>query len=49
MKNDIIVEKMLRYSRIVHDYEGVNFKLVWEIIRNDLPKLQEMLGDCKKI
>ncbi len=36
-------------NRIVHDYEGVNFKLVWEIIRNDLPKLQEMLGDCKKI
>lgn len=24
-------------NRIVHDYEGVNFKLVWEIIREDLP------------
>lgn len=30
-------------NRIVHDYEGVNFMLVWEIICNDLPKLQEML------
>lgn len=30
-------------NRIVHDYEGVNFVLVWEIIRNDLPELQEML------
>jgi len=30
-------------NRIVHDYEGVNFVLVWEIICNDLPELREML------
>jgi uncharacterized protein with HEPN domain len=30
-------------NRIVHDYEGVNLKLVWEIIETDLPELMEML------
>ena len=30
-------------NRIVHDYEGVNLKLVWEIIANDLPYLKDSL------
>lgn len=30
-------------NRIVHDYEGVNLKLVWEIIRTDLPEVKELL------
>ena len=30
-------------NRIVHDYEGVNLKLVWEIIKSDLPDLQNEL------
>lgn len=30
-------------NRIVHDYEGVNLQLVWEIIREDLPELQRSL------
>lgn len=30
-------------NRIVHDYEGVNLKLVWEIIEDDLPELKNML------
>lgn len=34
-------------NRIVHDYEGVNFMLVWEIIRNDLQELREMLKKLK--
>ena len=32
-------------NRIIHDYEGVNLKLVWEIIRYDLPELQNNLKD----
>ena len=32
-------------NRIVHDYEGVNLQLIWEIIRFDLPELREAL--CK--
>ena len=30
-------------NRIVHDYEGVNLVLIWEIIRDDLPILREQL------
>jgi len=30
-------------NRIVHDYEGVNLKLVWEIINNDLEELKQTL------
>lgn len=30
-------------NRIVHDYEGVNLLLIWEIIREDLPQLQKQL------
>ena len=30
-------------NRIVHDYEGVNLKLVWEIISGDLPTLFRVL------
>lgn len=30
-------------NQIVHDYEGVNLKLVWEIIRTDLPEVKELL------
>jgi uncharacterized protein with HEPN domain len=28
-------------NRIVHDYEGVNLRLVWEIITEDIPKLRK--------
>lgn len=30
-------------NRIVHDYEGVNLNLVWQIISEDLPGLIETL------
>lgn len=30
-------------NRIVHDYEGVNLRLVWEIISGDIPELREAL------
>lgn len=30
-------------NKIVHDYEGVNRKLVWEIIADDLPELKRIL------
>ena len=30
-------------NRIIHDYEGVNLHLVWEVIENDLPELKDML------
>lgn len=30
-------------NRIVHDYEGVNLQLVWQIISDDLPALKLQL------
>lgn len=33
-------------NRIVHDYEGVNLQLIWEIIQDDLPQL---LASLRKI
>ncbi len=31
-------------NRIVHDYEGVNLRLVWEIISEDLPEVRNTLS-----
>ena len=33
-------------NKIVHDYEGVNKELIWEIIGEDIPKL---ISDLKEI
>lgn len=30
-------------NRIVHDYEGVNLQLIWQIISDDIPVLLEQL------
>ena len=30
-------------NRIVHDYEGVNLLLIWEIIHDDLPIMRDNL------
>ena len=30
-------------NRIVHDYEGVNLLLVWQILSEDIPTLHEIL------
>lgn len=30
-------------NKIVHDYEGVNLVLIWDIVKEDLPKLSVML------
>lgn len=35
-------------NRIVHDYEGVNLVLIWDIIKNDLPELRNQLKDLSK-
>lgn len=32
-------------NRLVHDYQGVNLNLVWEIIMDDLPGLEAQLEE----
>lgn len=36
------VIKSLR-NRIVHDYDGINLTLIWDIIINDIPNLKNDL------
>lgn len=35
-------------NRIVHDYEGVNLRLIWEIISEDLEPLRLALQDITR-
>jgi uncharacterized protein with HEPN domain len=36
-------------NRIVHDYEGIDLSLIWDIISGDLPNLTKRLsGICDK-
>ncbi|MFC2286324.1 MAG: DUF86 domain-containing protein [Selenomonas sp.] len=35
-------------NRIVHDYEGVNLRLIWEIVSDDMPALRCELNGMKK-
>lgn len=30
-------------NKIVHDYEGVNLVLIWDIVKEDLPELRALL------
>lgn len=35
-------------NRIVHDYEGINLRMIWTIVKTDIPKLKQDLIDISK-
>lgn len=35
-------------NKIVHDYEGVNLVLIWDIIKEDLPELNTQLVELNQ-
>ncbi len=35
-------------DKIVHDYTGIDFKVVWDVVRLDLPELKTRLKDIIK-
>ncbi|MDD2211751.1 MAG: DUF86 domain-containing protein [Clostridia bacterium] len=35
-------------NRIIHDYEGVNLVLIWEVIASDLEELRDQLKKLKE-
>ena len=35
-------------NKIVHDYEGVNLVLIWEIVKEDLPELNSQLQELNR-
>lgn len=32
-------------DKLIHDYFGVNYNIVWDIIENELPSLNDFIGD----
>lgn len=36
-------------NKIVHDYEGVNLVLIWDIVKEDLPELNIQLVELNQI
>ena len=35
-------------NKIVHDYEGVNLTLIWDIVKDDLPELYGQLEELNR-
>ena len=35
-------------NKIVHDYEGVNLVLIWDIVKDDLPELNNQLEELNQ-
>lgn len=35
-------------NKIVHDYEGVNLVLIWDIVKEDLPELNVLLNELNQ-
>ena len=35
-------------NKIVHDYEGVNLVLIWDIVKEDLPELNRQLEELNQ-
>lgn len=54
MRNEVIVQKLLGYTNKILgycqdlNYEGVNLKLIWEIISDDLEPLRKALEEIRE-
>lgn len=35
-------------NRLIHDYIGVNYSIVWEVFKNKIPELNEQIHDVLK-
>ncbi|MFN8257175.1 MAG: HepT-like ribonuclease domain-containing protein [Bacteroidales bacterium] len=32
-------------DRLIHDYMGINYSIVWDVVRNKIPELTEQIGE----
>jgi uncharacterized protein with HEPN domain len=32
-------------DRLIHDYMGVNYSIVWDVVKNKIPELYEQIKD----
>ncbi len=35
-------------DRLIHDYMGINYSIVWDVVRNKIPELSEQIADVIK-
>lgn len=34
--------------RLIHDYMGINYTIVWDVLRNKIPELSAQIGEVMK-
>jgi uncharacterized protein with HEPN domain len=32
-------------DRLIHDYMGINYSIVWDVVRNKIPELSEQIAE----
>ena len=32
-------------DRLIHDYMGINYSIVWDLVKNKIPELSEQIGN----
>jgi len=35
-------------DRLIHDYMGVNYSIIWDVIKNKIPDLQKQITEVLK-
>lgn len=35
-------------DRLIHDYHGVNYTIVWDVVKNKIPELQKQIAEVLK-
>ncbi|HET8827941.1 MAG TPA: DUF86 domain-containing protein [Pelobium sp.] len=35
-------------DRLIHDYHGVNYSIVWDVVKNKIPELQKQIEEVLK-
>jgi uncharacterized protein with HEPN domain len=35
-------------DRLIHDYMGINYSIVWDVVRNKIPELSEQIAEVIK-
>lgn len=35
-------------DRLIHDYMGINYSIVWDVVKNKIPELYEQISEVIK-
>lgn len=35
-------------DRLIHDYHGINYSIVWDVVKNKIPELQKQIEEVLK-